>query len=145
MAFPLENILVLAGPELQAICLFFVDRFQWEFLLVVLEESTELEVVLGIEVRFHCHVVLNELQEFLLKFVDLLGYEERIDKGEICVGQVAIIPDLLGYQKGAKDKWTPVGWLQGHLSEGNESVYVNQTYNAALRAKTKSENDPIIT
>jgi len=59
LALALENVLVLTGPELQAICLFFVDRFQREFLLVVLEESTELEVVLGIEVRFYCHVVLN--------------------------------------------------------------------------------------
>ena len=88
---------------------------------------------------------MNELEELLLELVDLLGHEERVDEGEVRIGQVAVIPDFLSNQKGAKDKWPPIGRLQRHLCEGYKSVYVHQTNNAALRAKKKSENDPIST
>ena len=78
---------------------------------------------------------MNELEELLLELVDLLGHEERVDEGEVRIGQVAVIPDFLSHQKGAKDKGTPIGRLQRHLCEGYKSVYIHQTNNAALRAK----------
>ena len=95
LALSLKDILVFTGAEFEAVCLLFVDRLQGEFLFVVLEESTKLEIVLGVEVRFHCNIVLHELEEFLLKLVDFLGNEEGIDESEVRIGEVAVIPNFL--------------------------------------------------
>ena len=135
LALALEDVLVFAGAEFKAISLLFVDGLQREFLLVVLEECTELEVVLRVEVRFHCYVVLHEFKELLLKLVDLLGHEEGVDEGEVRIGQVAVIPNLLSYQKGAKDERAPVSWLQRHLREGYQSIDVDQADDAAFWAE----------
>jgi hypothetical protein len=75
---------------------------------------------------------LNELEEFLLELIDLLGHEEGIDECEVSIREVAVIPHLLSYQKRAEDEGTPVRGLQGHLCEGDQSVDVDQADDAAL-------------
>jgi hypothetical protein len=73
----------------------------------------------------------------LLKFVDLLGYEEGINEGKVWVWEVSIVPDFLGYQERAQDQWPPVCWLKWHLRKSDQSVNVHQTYDAAFWTRIK--------
>ena len=62
-----------------------VERYQGEFLLVILEKSSQFEVVLRIKVGFYCHIVLNEFEELFLEFVNFGCDEEGVNECEICV------------------------------------------------------------
>ncbi len=82
---------------------------------------------------------MNELEEFLLKLIDLLCDEEGIDESEVSIREVAVIPHLLCYQKRAEDEGTPVSGLQWHLCEGDQSVDVDQADDAALRTISRHD------
>ena len=75
---------------------------------------------------------MDELEELLLELINFLGHEEWVDEREICIRQVAVIPDLLCHEEGAQDQWAPVRRLQGHLSEGDQPVDIDEADDAAL-------------
>mmetsp|Transcript_56955 Transcript_56955/g.78984 ORF Transcript_56955/g.78984 Transcript_56955/m.78984 type:complete len:246 (-) Transcript_56955:47-784(-) len=102
-------------------------------LVLVLEEGSQLEVILGVKGALDGDVVLEELQEFLLKLVDFFSDEEGVNEGKIGVGQVLVIPHLLSHHDGAKEQRSPIGGVEGHASKGNEPVDIHQADNAALR------------
>ena len=81
----LESLLVVRRSELKSVSVFLVKRLHWELLLIVLEKSSKLKVIFGVEVRFNCDIILNELQELLLQLVDFLGDEERVDECKISI------------------------------------------------------------
>jgi len=127
-----KHLVVLLGPDLEAVSVLLRQGLEGEFFLVVLEESAQLKVILGVQVGLDSHVVLNQFEEFLLEFVDFLSHEEGVDEGEVGVREVAVVPHLLGHEKRAKDKRAPVGGLKRHLCESNQSVYVDETNDAAF-------------
>ena len=137
-------VFVVLRSNFKIVGILFVQWLHWEFLFVVLEKGSEFEVVLGVEIGFDSHIVLNQLQELLLQLVDLLCDEKWVNEGEISVGEVSIVPDFLGDQKRAKKHWPPICWLQRHLSESNKSIYIDQADDAAfwteLGAVVKSLN-----
>ena len=109
---------------------------QWlqrKLFLRILEERSQLEIVLGIERGLHSNVVLNQIQELLLKLVDLSCSEERIDVGKVIVGQIPIVPNFLGNKQRREDERSPVSWVQGKRGEGNQSVDIDETDDAAFR------------
>lgn len=61
-----------------------IERRERE-LRFVLEQSSELEVVLRVEGALHGHIVLEKFKEFLFECVNFLGNEERVDVREISV------------------------------------------------------------
>lgn len=131
----LELLFIVLGSKLQSLCIFLIQRLHWEFLLIILEKSPKLEVILGVQVRFYCHIILDQLQELLLQLVDFFSDEKWVDKREIGVGEVAVIPYLLGYEQRTQKKWSPVGGLQRHLCESDQPVDIYEAYDAALWTK----------
>ena len=63
-------------------------------LVVVLAESSQLEVVRRVDAHVDADVVVDELEELLLQVVDLLEGEHRAEDGEIDVVQRAVVPHL---------------------------------------------------
>ena len=75
---------------------------------------------------------MDQLEEFLLKLVDLLSHKERINECKVGIREVTIVPNFLCNQKRAEKHGSPVGGLQGHFSKRNEPINVNETDDAAL-------------
>ena len=119
----------------QLLALSLVQRHHGVLAQVVLVQSTQLKVILCIQVRSDRDIVLDQFQEFFLQFVDLRGHKERIDEGKVGIGQVPVVPHLLSDQQGAQRQWPPVGWLKGNLREGDQPVYVDEADDAALGPK----------
>lgn len=69
----------------------------------------------------------------MLKLVDFFCNKEGINEGEISIGQISVIPHFLGHKERAQHEGSPIGGLKGHLSKCNQSVNVDQAYNAAFR------------
>jgi hypothetical protein len=46
----LESLLVVRRSELKSVSVFLVERLHWELLLIVLEKSSKLKVIFGVEV-----------------------------------------------------------------------------------------------
>lgn len=67
--------------------------------------------------------------------VDFVCHKEWVDECEVRVGEVAVVPHLLGHQQGAEHKRAPVGGLQGQVCESNQAVDVDKANYAALRPK----------
>jgi len=115
----LELVLVVLGSKFEVVSILLVERLHGELLLVVLEQSSQLKVVLGVQVGLNRHVVLNQLQELLLKLIDFLSHKEGVDEREISVGKVPIVPYLLGNEQRAQEERSPVGGLQRHFGKCN--------------------------
>lgn len=88
-----------------------VERSKRE-LRFVLEESSKLEVVLGVKSTFHSHVVLEKFKELLLKRVDLFSNEEGVDVSKISVREILVIPDFLRDKQRAEDQRTPISRIK---------------------------------
>ena len=88
-------------PELKVVGIFLIEWLHWELLLIVFEQCSQFEIVLGIKVGFHCHIILNKFKEFLLELIYFFSDKEWIDESEICIGKISIIPNFLCYKQWA--------------------------------------------
>ena len=91
-------LLVVFGSEFERLGILLIQWFHRELLLIIFEKSPKFKIILGVQVRFYCDIILNELQELLLELVNFFGNEEWVDEREIGVGEVAVIPHFLGYE-----------------------------------------------
>lgn len=123
-SFFLFSVLQLLRSGFEFLFLVNIERSKREFRFV-LEESSEFEVVFGIEGTLDGDVVLEQFEELLFQGVDFFSNEERVDESKVSIGQVLVIPHLLGHQEGAQDQRTPVGGIQGQTSECDQSVNVD--------------------
>lgn len=83
LSLALKDVLILPGSCLEELGISLSDLLEREVLLVVLEETSQFEVVLCVQVALHSHVVLDQLKELLLEFVDFFSDEEGIDECEV--------------------------------------------------------------
>jgi len=44
-------------------------------------------------------VILDELQELIFQSIDLFRDKERVNKGEVRIGKVPVVPHLLGNEE----------------------------------------------
>lgn len=83
--------------QLEPHVFFAVQSSEWELGLVYFKQTPHLEVVLRVQLLAHCHVVVQNFEELYLKHVDFFGVEEGIDKCEVRVAKVVVVPNLLRY------------------------------------------------
>ena len=94
-------------------------------MFIVFKESPKLKIVFSVETTFNRDIVLNELEELLFQLIDLFRHKEWIDKREVSIRKIPVIPNLLCNKERGQNKWPPVGGLQRHFGKRNESVDVN--------------------
>ena len=78
-----------------------------EVAYIGLVETSELEVVSGINVSLDGDGVLKKLQELRLKLVNLIIGEEWVDEREVSVREILVIPNLKNQQINPKNPKNP--------------------------------------
>jgi len=97
LCFNILNLSEFTRSEFKLLALVRSDGLEGELPLIPFEEGAQFKLLLGLENPFDHYVVLNYLQELRLHLGNLLSSEERLDEGEICIGELAIVPDLLSH------------------------------------------------
>ena len=79
------------------------QRSERELCLVYFKQTAHLKVVLRVELLLHCDIVVQNFQKLDLQHVNVVCVKKRVNKCEVLVAEVIIIPNLLRYQQGAQD------------------------------------------
>lgn len=105
---------------------------QREFFCVTLKKSSQFIVVFSLQSAFDNYVLLEDLQKFTFQGRYLCGREKGLDESKVSVGELSIVPYLLGDKQRTQEDRSPIGGLYVARSVGYHAVGLDETYDATL-------------